>query len=548
MRKFSFLFFLSLLLFMNVRLLSQPDIQWQRAYGGSYFEGVHKINSTNDGGYIIAGFAYSGNGDVTGYHWALGARFADAWIVRTDANGTLLWQRCMGSSLHEYAADVRQTTDGGFIVAASSNAISNMQDVVGNHGGSDFWVIKLDAGGNTQWQKCLGGTADEFASSICQTSDGGYIVAGKSLSNSGDVSGQHGGNDCWIVKLNSSGDIQWQRSLGGSKEDIATAITPTTDGGYIFTGFTLSHDGDVVGHHGNSNPHQNNYDYWVVKLNSNGTIQWQKCLGGDKDDLSYSIQQTNDAGYIVTGYTLSNDGDVSGHHKGSKKGQVNADYWVVKLTSAGTIQWQKCLGGKLDDIAQSVQQSTDGGYIVGGTSFSNDGDVSGNHGVQDYWIVKLYSTGNIDWQKSLGGSLEEYCGAVIQKNDGGYIAVGKTSSNDGDVSGNHGASDVWVVSLAGEEARFSVNRTITGIKEKEISSFTIYPNPAQKQVNIYFPQKNLYEDVTISLINAVGQNVKQVSISSSLTTIPLTGLASGFYVYQIRSGRKNLKTGKLVIE
>jgi len=516
MKKFSFLFFLSLLLLMNVRLLPQPAIQWQRAYGGSYFEGGRKINSTNDGGYIIAGFAYSSNGDVTGYHPALGARFADAWIVRTDANGTLLWQRCMGSSLHEYAADVRQTTDGGFIVAASSNAISNMQDVTGNHGGSDFWIIKLDGGGNTQWQKCLGGTADEFASSICQTSDGGYIVAGKSLSNSGDVSGHHGGNDCWIVKLNSSGDIQWQRSLGGSKEDIATAITPTADGGYIFTGFILSHDGDVVGHHGNSN-RQNNYDYWVVKLNSNGTIQWQKCLGGDKDDLSYSIQQTNDAGYIVTGYTLSNDGDVSGHHIGTKKGQVNADYWVVKLSSAGTIQWQKCLGGKLDDIAQSVQQSTDGGYIVGGASFSNDGDVSGNHGGQDYWIVKLNSTGNIDWQKSLGGSLEENYGAVIQKNDGGYLAVGKTSSNDGNVSGNHGASDVWVVSLAGEEARFSVNRTITGIKEKEICSFSIYPNPARENITLRFSGATIPGDLMLSLFNAAGQKIKEISIRSSIT-------------------------------
>ena len=171
-------------------------------------------------------------------------------------------------------------------------------------------------------------------------------------------------------------NIQWQKSFGGSMLETAACIQQTTDGGFILAGNSNSNDGDVSGNHGT-------YDYWVVKLSTVGAIEWQKSLGGSSGEMAFSIQQANDGGYIVAGYSISNDGDVS-----NAVGFV--DSWVVKLTSIGAIEWQKSLGGSAVETANSIQQTNDGGYIVGGTSSSNDGDVSGNHGGNgDYWVVKL---------------------------------------------------------------------------------------------------------------------------------------------------------------
>jgi hypothetical protein len=183
--------------------------------------------------------------------------------------------------------------------------------------------------------KSFGGSGFEYASSIKQTPDGGYIVAGSTQSYDGDVSGNHGGYDCWVLKLSSEGDVEWTKTLGGSKSDNANSVDVTSDGSYVVAGSTESNDGDVSGNHGST-------DFWVVKLSSKGIIQWQKCFGGSGSENANSIQQTSDNGYIVSGYSSSDDGDVTGNHG-------EGDYWVVKLSSEGIIQWEKCLGGSAED-------------------------------------------------------------------------------------------------------------------------------------------------------------------------------------------------------
>ena len=351
-------------------------------------------------------------------------------------NPVIQWQKSLGGAGIDNAYCIRNTTDGGYIVAGES--WSNDGDVSGNHGGyyPDYWVVKLDNTGTIQWQKCLGGTFGEEAHSIQQTKDGGYIVAGSATSNDGDISGNHGGGDYWIVKLDNTGTIQWQKCLGGSGQDYAYSVQQTKDGGYIVAGNSWSNDGDVTGNHGD--------DYWIVKLDSSANIQWQRCLGGSSYDYAYSILQTKDSGYIVAGTSYSNDGDVSGNHG-------LWDYWIVKLNGSGTIQWQKCLGGSSFDVAYSIDLTKDGGYIVAGYSESNDGNVSGNHGSYDYWIVKLSTTGAIQWQKSLGGSGWDFAHSIQQAKDAGYIVAGSSGSDDGDVSGHHGSSgyhDYWIVKLS----------------------------------------------------------------------------------------------------
>ena len=342
------------------------------------------------------------------------------------------WQKSLGGTGGDNANTSQQTTDGGYIVAGVS--ASNNGDVTGNHGGQDVWVVKTDGIGNIQWQKSLGGTANEIAASIQQTSDGGYIFSATTESNDGDVSGNHGARDFWVVKLNTTGNIQWQKCLGGSQNDRSSCIQQTSDGGFIVSGTVQSTDGDVTGNHGF-------YDYWIVKLDAAGNMQWQKTLGGSGDDNSLSIRQTTDAGYITTGYSISTNGDVTGNHG-------DWDVWLVKLNGTGNIQWQKCLGGINAEAGYSVQQTADGGYIIAGFSTSNNGDVTGNHGAQDYWIIKTDSNGNIQWQKSLGGSFNDGATSIKQTTDGNYVIAGYTASTDGDITGNHGAQDFWIVKLA----------------------------------------------------------------------------------------------------
>ena len=358
------------------------------------------------------------------------------------AQPSIVWQKCLGGSDIDEARSIQQTSDGGFIVAGATQ--SNDGDVSGYHGVWDYWVVKLNSSGRIEWKKCLGGSGGDGASSIQQTSDGGFIVAGGTGSDDGDVSGNHGGNDFWVVRLNSSGDIVWQKCLGGSNRDRAYSIQQTSDGGFIVAGYTRSNDGDVSGWHvGYDSYGYRLPDYWVVKLNSSGDIVWQKCLGGSGYEEAYSIQQTTDGEFIVAGVTESNDGDVSGNH-----GEY--DFWVVRLNSSGDIVWQKCLGGSNRDCAYSIQQTSDGGFIVAGVSSSNDGDVSGYHGNADYWVVKLNSSGDIIWQKCLGGSHGDVAYSIQKTSDGGFIVAGFSKSNDGDVSGHHGSTlypDYWVVKL-----------------------------------------------------------------------------------------------------
>lgn len=403
-----------------------PQIAWQKCLGGSNYDVANDVQPTADRGYIVAGETYSNDGNVSGNH---GLR--DTWVVKLDKIGDVEWQKCLGGSRFERANSVQQTYDGGYIVAGDTN--SSDGDVSGNHGDFDFWIVKLDALGNIQWQKCLGGSSYDEANSIRQTADGGYIVTGNTNSNDGDVTGNHGVEDFWVVKLDSIGNIEWQKALGGSSFDGGYSVRPTADGGYIVAGITNSNDGNVSGNHGGE-------DFWVVKLDHIGNIEWQKCLGGSSYDLGLSVQQTHDIGYIVAGITNSTDGNVSGNHG-------HEDFWVVKLDSVGNIQWQKCLGGSKDDEAISIQQTSDEGYIVAGLTYSNDGNVSGNHGDSDSWLVKIDSTGNIQWQKCMGGSGYDDSWSAKKTAARGYIAAGLTFSNDGDVSGNHGNGDVWAVKL-----------------------------------------------------------------------------------------------------
>jgi len=337
-----------------------------------------------------------------------------------------------GNDVSGWDRSIRHTDDGGYIVSGSITT-----NVSPGHGAEDMWMVKLNPAGIIQWQKVLGGRDRDESFSIQQTTDDGYILIGSTDSdNTGDVGSNHGGSDIWVVKLNPAGGIQWQKVLGGSGFESGRSIEQTTDGGYILTGVT---DSDNTG---NVGPNHGGSDIWVVQLNTVGDIQWQKVLGGSGRDESYSIRQMN-GGSILTGSTDSdNSGDVGSNHGGS-------DVWVVQLNPAGGIQWQKLLGGTGFESGRSIEQTTDDGYILtGSTDSDNTGDVGTNPGGSAIWVVKLNPAGDFQWQKVLGGNGFESGRSIEQTTIGGFILAGNTDSdNTGDVGPNHGGSALWVVNL-----------------------------------------------------------------------------------------------------
>lgn len=355
----------------------------------------------------------------------------DIWIVKTDNMGIIQWQKCYGGTSWEIGYSIDQNSDGGYILTGMTN--SNDGDVSGNHGGYDIWVVKIDYQGDIQWQKCLGGSNSEVPQSIINTNDHGYILIGYTYSNNGDVIGYHGDIDIWVVKLSNTGTIQWQKCLGGSDSDTPYAIIQNYSGGYTIAGYTTSIDGDVIGNHGST-------DVWVVSIDSSGMLEWQKCLGGSNTDIGYSIVQNLDSSFVIAGYTNSNNGDVYGLIGGN-------DIWVVKLSNIGNIIWQKCYGGTMHEYAYSIVQTMDGGYLLTGYTNSNNINVIGNHGGFDIWLIKIDSNSNLQWQRCLGGSNDDCGYSIIEVSCGSYILAGWTQSNNGDVAGFHGSRDIWIVKL-----------------------------------------------------------------------------------------------------
>jgi len=338
-----------------------------------------------------------------------------------------------GGGGDDKAKSIIQTSDGGFAIAGVTNSIDG--DITDPRGGNDFWVVKTYPNGILEWQRSFGGSGDDEAKSIIQTSDGGFAIAGMTNSIDGDITDPRGGTDFWVVKTYPNGTLEWQSSLGGSSTDWANSIIQTSDGGYVVAGISESDDHDV-------DDHIDNADFWVVKLNSSGGVLWKKSLGGNSYEIAESVIQSSDGGYIVGGSTQSNNnGDVSPNHGLS-------DYWIVKLDSNGDqILWEKTFGGTGNDRAQSIIQTSDGGYAITGESESDNDYVSGNQGYYDFWTAKLWTNGNLQWQKSYGGTDYEKAKSIVQTFDGGYAIAGYSYSNDGDLTNNEGGEDYWIIKL-----------------------------------------------------------------------------------------------------
>jgi len=422
--------------------VSAQEIEWQNTIGGNADDAINSIIESSDGGYLLGGTSSSNiSGDKT--ENCIGQ--LDYWIVKINSTGNIQWENTIGGSTSDQLQSIIHTTDGGYFLGGSSNSGVNGDKTENSNGGFDYWVLKVDSIGNIQWQRSIGGFGNDYLHSVSQTSDGGYLLGGFSNSDiSGDKSeNSNGNNDYWIVKIDSIGNIQWQNTIGGADNDQLSSLIQTSDSGYILVGASLS---DISGDKSeNSNGGQ---DYWIVKTDSTGNIISENTIGGFADDWLYSVIQSFDNGYVLGGSSNSN---ISGDKTENCIGGY--DYWIVKTDGSGNIIWQKTIGGNTYEETHSMIQTTDGGLILGGSSSSNlSRDKSENtNGVNDYWIVKTDSLGIIEWENTVGGVATDMLASVIYTSDGGYLLGGFSNSNiSGDKDENPvGQTDCWVVKNSG---------------------------------------------------------------------------------------------------
>jgi hypothetical protein len=357
--------------------LTSYNSGWSKVYGGTGGEvGDGAIFQVSDGGYVLSGRTSS-----------FGAGDFDFWLVKFDIFGNMDWQKAFGGALHDRANDMCKTSDAGFALAGYTDSFGA--------GSSDCWIIKVNGTGNMIWNKTYGGIGTDIGFSVIQASDGGYAIVGYQNSTSA------GGNDAWLIKTNSSGDMLWNQTYGGIREDFGYAVIQTSDGGYAIAGRYES---------------GGNADGWLIKTDSTGNILWNKTYGGSGIDNVYTVVQTGDGGYALGGRTAS-------------AGAGGNDGWLIKTDASGTIQWSKTFGGTGSDYVLHAYQTPEGGFVMDG--FTN----SFGAGATDAWIIKTDATGNVQWSRTYGGPRIDYAWSMTPTSDGGYVIACETMSFGNGVPG-----------------------------------------------------------------------------------------------------------------
>ncbi|PSR53949.1 hypothetical protein AHMF7605_10680 [Adhaeribacter arboris] len=473
---------------------TQETSAWDMRYGGASEDKLTSIIETSDAGYLSGGYSYSGSsGDKTQDTQGK----IDYWIVKSDKNGKKLWDKRYGGTFDDFLNRVIQTKDGGYLLAGSSRSDENgdKSEISRDTGYDyfkkrDFWLVKVDSLGNKQWDKTLGGSGLDELEKVIQLSSGEYVLAGHSNSPaSGDKSqGTQGGYDYWLVKVSATGTKIWDKRYGGTLDEVLGSFTQTQDGGFLLGGTSYSGR-----NRDKSQTSRGKSDYWIVRTDKDGNKLWDKTFGGNGEDNLASLGRSNGGSFFLAGTSNSpKSGDKSQAGYLDEVGYATADYWLIKIDAQGNKVWDKTLGGTSSDALLTSTYTRDGGYVLAGGSYSNkSGDKTQDRvGESDFWIIKLDANGSKQWDKTIGGTESDALRTVLQTNDGGLLLGGSSNSP---VSGDktqpsRGFSDYWLVKLAPETSSIAATREATSLEQLVAltTALTAYPNPFHGQITVQF--------------------------------------------------------------
>jgi hypothetical protein len=368
---------LAVILFVSLTLLISPVfgsfVMWSQNYGTEEAEEGTSIVQTSDGGYAIAGGAMD-----------IGVSY-DFWLVKTDENGNILWtQKYRAGNGLEIARSLVQTPDGGYALVGETYSLGA--------GSDDFWLVKTDEYGNIQWNRTYGGTNSDQANSLIVTSDGGFAIVGKTNSYGS------GHSDYWLVKTDANGIRQWNKTYGGALYDFAYSLVESSDGGFVIAGYTGSVFDFVA------------FDVWLVKTDEFGNMVWNQTYGGINDDFVFSVVETSDGGYALAGYTTS-------------FGTGRADAWLIKTDPNGNMEWNKTYGGIWDESVKSVIETSDGGYALAGHMTTGNVTEHPFH-VEDFWLIRTDESGIVLWNYTYGIDWDDRAQSIIETSDGGFALAG----------------------------------------------------------------------------------------------------------------------------
>lgn len=483
----TFFTFILILVFTAIIKAQAPDFLWQKIMYTTFpHDSGKSIFETPDGGFVIFGTKFRENYDV------------DYWLFKLDSERNIVWEKFYGDSGNDEAGNMIITSDGNYLMAGSSN--SQNGDVNGNHGSSDIWLVKVDNSGNILWEKSYGGSNSELYGKIFEMPGNGYLLITSSSSMDENVGGNNGSADYWIVKIDENGEIDWENNFGGSDYEVPVSAISTFTNEYIIVGYSDSNDGDV------SNP-KGNFDFWVIKIDSNGELMWEKSFGGNNRDEPIGIMRDHqeEDEFLVFGNSNSSNGDVS-NPLGANDG------WVVKIDPDGNFIWDKSFGGSGNDGITDFKLSQNNGYVYSG--IYQDGQLSKST------IEETDADGNEIWQMLFGSvgwaGIEPYLHEIKYSIDGNLIAVG---SNTTDTSSNVWLGKIGLENLGNNESSSK-------------KSMIIFPNPT----NDYFTIKSSEPLESVKIYNLNGQLVFHCDLNKSFEfKIDVINLSKGNYLVSIKT-------------
>jgi hypothetical protein len=507
---------------------------WDRSIGGTGSDKLQCMIKTADGNLLLGGASLSG---ATGDKSMPSRNGSDYWIVKCDTSGTKLWDRSFGGRGNDYLTALVDAGDGGYFLCGYSGSYADGDKTHATRGGYDYWIIKTDALGNKLWDKAYGGAGNDMALKATATGDGGLIIGGTSHSGvTGDkTEASRGGADGWIVRLNSAGDLVWQKSLGGASSEAFGDVEVLVDG-TVLAGISSSSlvSGDKT------KPRKGGVDYWLIRLDAAGNVVTDFVLGGAGHDYVSSIVQGDDWGVLVTGYSRSNaSGDKSENNH-----DTVGDFWVVKLDSIFQKVWDKTYGSDtLDVLTESISASANG-YYLGGYSYSDRGGEKSKNsfGLADFWILRIDEDGTLLWDKSMGGSGTEQLTTLLRYSPttvyGGGFSNSGISGNK--LTGNIGSDDYWIVRVednsAPGQSLLRKQAPIADIQPEQPASQdpVLYPNPASETIGMTSIEK-IHSVRVFDSQGALAADNLPWERRGEATVYDISMLKSGIYFLQIKN-------------